>query len=160
MISNPKWLPLKINTDGVWEKVLIKLYKVFNNDFKKNKCHFDIWEITFDNRKIDSSYEEGFWHLISKYDYTINHRVPDFPRAQKLTWCRPVIENHSNKLIKCWEFEEKNKRIRIYIWLEVFNYVVIIEKRKRSAYLVSAFHVSGESSRLRLSRKYLKRIVI
>ena len=35
MISNPKWLPLKINTDGVWETVLIKLYKVFNNDFKK-----------------------------------------------------------------------------------------------------------------------------
>ena len=158
MISNPKWLPPKIDTNGVWEIVLIKLYNVFDNDFIIKKCHFDTYKIIFDDRKIDSPYEEGFWHLISQVNHTTNQREPDFPRAQKLPWCKPVIENHNDDLIKCWDYEEADKRIRTYIWLEDSDYIVIIENKKAIAFLVSAFHVYDEFSRLKLTRKYSKRV--
>lgn len=154
----PPWLPKKINTNGIWERVLSRLYKVFDNDFKTNKCYYDSCKIVFDTRKIDNPYEEGFWHLISKINHDTNQREPDFPRAQKLPWCKPVVENHQDSLIKCWQFEESNYRIRTYIWLVNFDYVVIIEKRKKDAYLVTAFHVSGDSSRKNLNNKYDQRI--
>lgn len=160
MISNPSWLPPQINTNGVWEVILKKLYKVFDNDFKINKCNFDHYEIIFDNRKIESPYEEGFWHVITKTNNETKQREPDFPRAQKLPWCNPAIENHSEGLVKCWDHKEANKRIRTYIWLESFDYVVIIEKRTSKAFLTTAMHVSGQASRDKLMNKYKKRIDI
>lgn len=160
MLSNPKWLPSRINTNGVWEKILNNLYKVFDNDFIIKKCFFDTYKIIFDNRRIDSPYEEGFWHLISKFNYASNQREPDFPRAQKLPWCKPTIENHSESIVKCWDYEEENKRIKTYIWLENYDYIVIIEKRATNAFLATAMHVSGQASKRQFMIKYLKRIGI
>jgi hypothetical protein len=37
----------------------------------------------------------------------------------------------------------KNKGIRRYIWLERFNYVLILQKRKIAFYLIAAFYVEG-----------------
>jgi hypothetical protein len=160
MISSPNWLPPGINTNGIWEIILKKLYKVFDNDFIINKCHFDCYEIIFNDRKIDSPYEEGFWHLITKINYDTNQREPDFPRAQKLPWCKPTIENHSDSIVKYWDYKEEDKRIKTYIWLENYDYIVIIEKRTTNAFLTTAMHVSGQASRHRLINKYLKRIGI
>lgn len=159
MHPSPAWLPRKYNTNGVWEEILEGLYHIFHNDFIKEKCYFDRHEINFDKRKIDSPYEEGFWHVISKTNKSTGMREPDFPRAQKLPWCKPCIENHKDQNIKCWDYEEGNGRFRTYIWLENFDYVVIIEKKRRVAFLVTAFHVSGSSMRRNLDEKYKNRVI-
>lgn len=139
MLPSPDWLPCKHNTNGVWEEILIGLYQIFYSDFIGEKCYFDLYAIIFDTRKIDSPYEEGFWHVISKINNSSGVREPDFPRAQKLPWCKPSIENHNDSLVKCWDYKEDNNRFRTYIWLENFDYVVVIEKRKSAAFLVTHF---------------------
>ena len=51
--------------------------------------------------------------------------------------------------------------MRTYVWLEDWDYVVILEKRKhrigKIAFLITAFHVEGKSRRINLERKYLKK---
>lgn len=157
MLSTPYWLPPRCNTNGLWDDIVKRLYEIFQNDFVIHSCYYDFYKIIYDTRKIDSIYEEGFWHLISKEDYLLRKRIPDFPRAQKLPWCKPCIENINDQLIQKWDYSEANGRIRTYIWLKNFDYVVIIEKRRNAAFLVTAFHVSGESTRKRLNEKYIDR---
>jgi len=153
----PDWLPPTINTNGDWNKVLVNLYAIFTKDFIDHDCYFDSYKIMMDRRKTDSLYEEGFWHLITRNNEKTGERVPDFPRAQRLPWCKPTIENHCDPLIRCWNFLEANGRINTYIWLEECDYMVIIQKRRNSAFLVSAFHIDGAKQRRYYQAKYEKR---
>jgi len=64
--------------------------------------------------------------------------------------------------VKVWDYREAKGRIRTYLWLESFDYVVILEKRKQRigmvAFLITAFYVEGESRKRSLTSKYSKRI--
>lgn len=153
----PSWLPAMIETDGDWEKVLVRLYHLFEKDFHRDGCSFNEFPIIWDKRKIDSPYEEGFWHLISKVDNASGDRLIDFPRAKKLSWCKPCITNHQDTTIKVWDIREKG-RIKVYIWLEKWDYVVILQKRRKVAFLVTAFHIFGDSTRKKLRKKFRQRI--
>lgn len=158
-MDTPDWLPLTINTDGDWDKVLVTLYSVFKRDFIKRNCYFDQYKIAFDARKNDSPYEEGFWHLITRKNEKTGDRIPDFPRAKRLPWCKPTIENHRDPLIRCWNYLEANGRINTYIWLVEFDYLVIIQKRRDSAFLVSAFHIDGAKQKRYYQARYEKECI-
>ena len=88
-------------------------------------------------------------------------RIPDYERAKRLPWTKPTIENHSNPVIKSWDYGEGNGRIRIYLWLENYDYVVILERnrgrRKHLLILITAFYVE-EYKKKDLQRRYEKRI--
>jgi hypothetical protein len=157
MIMTPSWLPGLINTDGIWDVVLLRLYSIFQKDFISDGCAYDGLPITWDHRKVDSPYEEGFWHLISKDDPMTYERLFDPRRAQKISWCKPCIVNWADVNIKIWNIEEKG-RIQVYIWLEHFDYLVILQKRKHSFFLVTAYHVGGDRTKIRLRTKYNNRI--
>ncbi len=158
----PIWLPSVLSMDGPWEKTLEKLYAIFTNDFINGEPKFGLIPVWWDNRKPDGKYDEGFWHIITKTDYTIMDRVPDYERAKRLPWCAPTIINYREPTIKCWDFLEASRRIRTYIWLEDWEYVVILEKRQLDneeiAILITAFVVYGSSTRKNLLAKYEKRI--
>ena len=51
--------------------------------------------------------------------------------------------------------------MRIYLWLEQYEYVIILERKAKRlgmvAFLVTAFHVDGPQRREGLERKYRKR---
>lgn len=158
----PAWLPSTISLDGRWEETLTRLYRIFEQDFILTKCFFEHREIWWNNVKLDGKYDEGFWHIISIKDQATLERIPDFERAKRLPWCAPLISNSHDPATKCWDYEEADGKVRTYIWLEQWDYLVILEKRTKRigeiAFLITAYFVSGSASRKKLLKKYDERI--
>lgn len=147
--------------DGNWELTLQKLYKLFEQDFIVKERWYKGYQVTWDTRKVDGIYDEGFWHLISKMDKFTGERIPDFRRAERLPWCGPTIDNESDVEVKVWDYREKNKKIRTYLWLESWDYVIVLEKRRNKSFviLITAYYVEGPSTVRNLNQKYADRIL-
>jgi len=115
----PDWLPEIVSVSGEWKEVLVKLYKIFDLDFRQTGCWFEGCPIWWDQRRLDNSpYEEGFWHLITKFDYSQQERLVDPRRAERLPWCKPTIMNCSAPEVKAWDYKEATHKIRTYLWLK------------------------------------------
>lgn len=166
MSSAPDWLPSMVSVNGTWEEILARLYQVFDKDFRQGRPAFEGRPVWWDRRILPGDiYEEGFWHLITKGDRVRQDRVLDSPRARRIPWCAPTITRPQDNAVKVWDYEKGSGRIRTYVWLEDLDYVVILEKRtKRTrrgpldvAFLVTAFHIDGKSSRQWFKRSYEQR---
>ena len=146
--------------NGEWEEVLRRLYQIFDQDFRKSGCAFEERQVFWDKRVAEGKYEEGFWHLITKTDRQTGERLFEPRRAERLPWCKPTLTNPRDSAVKVWDYREG--KTRTYVWLEHWNYVIILEKRKHRigeiAFLITAFFVDGDSSRRSLRRKYKARL--
>jgi len=165
MECKPDWLPDILCVDGDYSQVLDALYKVFQRDIAAAQLMLDGHAISWDRRRIaNSAYEEGFWHLITCTDKITGDRLHDPRRAERLPWCGPTIRHNADPAVTAWEYEESNGKIRTYLWLKNFNYVLVLEKRLQKkgspeAVLITAFHVGGEGTRKSLQKKYNTRVV-
>jgi len=151
-----------ISTDGEWNDVLKRIYGIFVSDFKKDKPELNGLQIWWDRRILKNDiYEEGFWHLITRIDNKIKDRLFDPERAKRLPWCNPIIVNFQDEMVKFWDYKESDGRLRTYLWLEDFDYAVVLEKRAQRFgnvyFLITAFYVDGSSKRKNLRKKYEKR---
>lgn len=162
MTSAPAWLPDLISVDGDPFQVIQRLYMIFEKDFKINLPLFRSQEVWY-NRKVEAGqiYEEGFWHLITRLDYSTQIRLLDPWRAEKLPWCAPSITHSDDPILIVWDYKEGNKKVRTYLWLKEFDYVIILEKKKMKKFdiffLVTAYHIDGERSKRNLQKKFLNR---
>lgn len=159
----PAWLPNLIPVGGDWNALLGVLYLVFERDIKNGKPRVSGVPVWWDRRLLPGeTYEEGFWHLITKDDRE-HGRIPDFRRAERLAWCGAVIANCGDAAVTSWRYLEGNGRPRRYLWLQDHDYVVVLEERAtaRGAVLVllTSYHIDGPSGRRSLTRKFEKRIV-
>jgi hypothetical protein len=162
MIKKLGWLPEIVSVDGEWNEVLSRLYRIFEQDFKETERTFNRMKVWWDRRVAKGErYEEGFWHLITKDQTKSKDRLFDPRRAERLPWCGPTISHSSDDRAKVWDFKESNGRIRTYIWLGDWDYVVILQKRKHRkgmiAFLITAFYVDGDSTRRNVRLKFEKR---
>ena len=159
MPAKPSWLPDLFPMDGDWEQKLHNLYKIFVRDFVQHQPHLDVIEVWWDQRVLDGKFPEGFWHITTQGNPP--NRLPDFRRSERLPWCAPSINNSTDPIIIKWDYQE-GKKIRTYLWLERFDYVIILEKRHQRmgiiAFLITAFHVDGDRTRQQLKKKYNHRI--
>jgi hypothetical protein len=163
-MTKPDWLPEMVSVNGDWSSVLRRLYAIFTVDFKDKDCLFQGHTVSWERRILsDDKYEEVFWHLITKTDGAKGDRLFDPRRAERLPWCAPTVEHCSDLAIKCWVYRESGNRVNIYAWLEKWDYVVILARRNQGDreryFLVTAYHVDGESTRRNLRHKYLQREV-
>lgn len=169
MNDRPDWLPDTISVDGNYSEVLNRLYNIFHTDFIENKPKLRSMQVWY-NRTIKhgETYEDGFWHLIERDHEKGGIRTFDHRRAERLPWCSPLLNCSSDPSVKYWICREKGKLI-CYVWLEDFDYVVILQKRilkakdslpeRIIAFLKSAYYIDGESKKRALRNKYKKRIV-
>lgn len=165
-MTHPAWLPKIFDVNGDWTAKVNELYAIFRNDFIINRPTFNNLPIKWDDRRLDGdSFEEGFWHLVTRQDHSNGSRLPDFRRAERLPWCMAVLKNHNDAAVTlfCHDHGKKNRHgediIRTYLWLRELYYVVILEERKRQRhfFLHTAFHVDKRWE-YTLKEKFEKRI--
>ncbi|HPO13881.1 MAG TPA: hypothetical protein PLI09_10585 [Candidatus Hydrogenedentes bacterium] len=163
MSNRPLWLPEILSVDGEWEDILPNLYFVFEKDFPRGHPMYDNRPVWW-NRTIrpGEKYEEGFWHLITRSDKQTCSRLLDPRRAERLPWCAPTILHSDATEIQIWDYSESSGRIRTYLWLQDYDYLVVLEKRHQRgraiAFLITAYYVDGERTRENLRRKFQKRL--
>lgn len=173
----PAWLPGIIPFQGDWNFFVRALYKVFSTDFKTGGPRFRYRPLWY-NQRIEADdpfgYEEGFWHLVTRDQWVYNRvtrrnekeRLPEFDRAARLPWAKPITQHESAPELLVWEFEEETQRhgkaVRIYLWLKDLEYVVILErqsKRMGEVYmLITSFLVDCDAKRKDLESRYARRL--
>ncbi len=167
MCKQLEWLPRKLdyNNDfgGNWDEFISHIYNLFCKDFlKKPYPRFDNRKVECDRRISDGTKkEDGFWHLVDCDEE--EDRLPDLRRAEKLPWARGIIDYADSppSELKVWGNREKHKGkkvIIVYMWLEAFDYVVILKKLPYTYMLVSGYHIKYGHKRRELRKKYKKRI--
>jgi len=160
-MTRPEWLPDIVSVSGAWNETLANLYSIFVRDFQMTQPLFDELQVWHDRRRPDGVYEEGFWHLITARDNYTGDRLLDPRRAERLPWCAAIIRNSHDDAVKVWDFRERNGVLRTYLWLEDWDYAVVLEKRPHRigeiAFLITAFYLSFPRSRRNLARKYEER---
>lgn len=161
MNGQPDFLPPMINLDGSYEEIIERLYQVFRKDFIESRTQHLGRNVTF-NGVIDEFSQgkvEGFWHVITRDDATKTNRLIDYRRAKRLPWAKPLMENPYHEEIKFFFYQEGDPRkgIRHYIWLEDYNYVVILQRKKSYYVWVTAFYVDDWKQR-QLQRKLGNRV--
>jgi len=164
MIEKPAWLPDIVPVNGEWPLVLARLYAIFDGDFTQVQRLFEGRTIWWDRKVMSGErYEEGFWHLITRTDQKSGDRLLDPRRAERLPWCGPTISHSDDDPVKVWDYREGSGRLRTYLWLEAWDYVVVLEKRVQHkgeiAFLVTAYHVDGDYGRRSLQTKYARRVL-
>ena len=161
MCDKAVWLPDIVSVDGEPFQIFQMLYRIFCRDFKDSQCIFRTYPVWYDRRILDDKYEEGFWHLIAREDRITGERLFDPRRAERLPWCAPSIKNSYDPIIKVWNYLEAKEKVHTYIWLENFDYVIILRRREQRGgliyFLVTAFHVDGTRKRNQLKKKFEKR---
>ncbi len=163
MMGKPDWLPDMVPVSGEWDKILARLYAIFDVDFKKCRPFLHKMPVWWDQRiEKGDKYEEGFWHLISRDDWQTKERLFDPRRAERMPWCCPILLHAGDAAVKLWDYQE-GKRVRTYVWLEDHDYVIVLEKRRQNrgevAFLITAYYVDGPSTKRSFERKYAQRKV-
>ncbi|MGD9577673.1 MAG: hypothetical protein AB7Y74_05435 [Syntrophorhabdus sp.] len=128
----------------VFERVVADLYSIFERDIKWGDLEYKNLRVFFDNRSIDSPYEEGFWHVIERGK---GERVLDLKRAKRLPWIKPLIEHSDDPRLLKWVENATDKRGNLqevtYIYYQEEQYLVILKDRRRGFFLATAFYVTG-----------------
>lgn len=127
-----EWLPPELDLNGITAtQIFAKLYSVFQMDIKCGNLFFSGTKVGYRPgiEPDGMGYESVFWHLIQKKEVS-GERVPDYPRAKKLPWFKPTIENYQDHRVRAWDYQEaqKKKGVRTYIWLEPLDYLIILKR--------------------------------
>lgn len=157
----PGFLRQPLNLDGDWEEKVEMLYhKIFLLDFDEVGCFLEGKQIFYHRAKQSDGKADLFWHLITRTNNGASgERIPDFARAKRLHWIRPIIENSLHPEVLMWDYLEANGRVHRYLWLHRYDYVVILGygRNKDCFFLVTAFYVEKYKKR-DLEKRFKKRI--
>ena len=155
MSETPDWLPPLIlfsDHGGDWHCYLDALYAWFKQDFIDSKPAFRGKRLGLKRHPMTHGKEATFWHIISEGQDEEN-RIPDLRRCERIRWPKPVIENSEDSQIKWWIAAKRNES-RIHIWLENEDYIVVLADRKGFLLPWTAFLVTREHTRRKLTKEY------
>jgi hypothetical protein len=135
-----------------WPKYLESLYDCFKKDFIDEKPVFCAQKkkVIPANFQKDQGKELTFWHLITEGRVELE-RTPYFQKCKRIKWPRVMIDNYKDESIRMWWNERKNKK-RVCLCYGDWEYIVVLEDRKRYFVLITAYPIEFESEK----RKYIK----
>ena len=157
MSDMPDWLPEPLKL-GAWStQTYDHLYEWFQNEILSAPLEYDSQEVWYFREKEDG-YEKLFWHLTSREDTATKERFPDLPRCTRLPWLRPVLRNASKPEVLHWDHVEGDGTTKTYVWLEAYDYVVILKKFDNgSRRLITAYWIEYANEKNKLLKKYERR---
>lgn len=162
-----KWLPKIVAIDefgGNWELYNQELYKIFLNDFINNKLYFNNKIVKVRVNPKQNNYEHAFIHLtcVAMQDAkTINDRIPDFRRCERIAWNRKIIENYQcngsckecRKILYYEEYYKNN--VRIHLLFADVDFKVILEKREKYYLLITGYYIQYKHVLQKEIKKFL-----
>ena len=157
-MTYPAWLPDLFPVDPWQHDTYEGLYHLFEQDFKVSQATYagqDVWFFP----DIEDGKEKIFWHLTSRKIDNADDRMPDLRRCERLPWVRPIIDQPGQPEVLAWDHEEGDGSIRTYVWLEDFDFVVIMKKYPNGGRrLITSFWVEYENTKRKFKIKYDRRI--
>lgn len=157
-MNYPNWLPLLFLVDPWTSDTYEKLYCLFYRDFIESPPDYrgrDVW--VFPEKEGEK--EKVFWHLTTREDKKTEERLPDFRRCERLPWAKPILEHAGCPEIMDWDYEEGDGTIKTYVWLEQYDFVVILKKYPDGGRrLITSFWIEYEHTRRKLKEKYKRRL--
>jgi len=142
----PEWLPDElVFSGGQVEDDYAHLFAIFERDFVSGEAVRIEQEEVIVNMTSDpitnGKYPFGFTHLVTKGKDT---RAIDYDRATRLPWIKAILQNYDTPEVKAfWVDQEKGETL--YLWLEDFDFVVILRRLKSKKYhkkiIVTAYFI-------------------
>jgi len=158
-VTQPSWLPDALrysDFDGDWARFLAAVYQVFERDFKQSRPSYE-GRIVVHDARVEDGKEAGFWHMTCRYEARTHAREVDLRRCERIPWPRPMIEHSTDRSLSVWKTERKKsgspRQIRVLIWLESLDYVVVLAERPRAMILVTAYCTDIESHKDKLRKE-------
>lgn len=172
----PEWLPEILDVDPWKAETYEYLYSIFCANIRDyNLLYYgnSVW--TFN--ELEDGKETIFWHLTTRkekakpiprhkrrfYPADQTHdptgeRLPDHRRCERLNWVRPLIENADDQEVLTWDYEEGDGKIKTYVWLKDYDFVVIMKKYSNNTRrIITSFYIDKPWLRKDLEKRYDKR---
>ena len=155
----PDWLspPLEISGANI-EETYQKLYEVYLKIVSElDTIVVDGKHVVFDRNPdaVMPQFEGAFMHFVTRGAGSV--RVYDEARASKIHWIVPLLKHYEDEDVKSF-WCQGPKVNTLYIWLEEYNYVLILKDMKSAKFsetrmVVTAFSVDSDY-RKSLRKKY------
>lgn len=153
---------IKYNSEIEWEDYYNSLYEIFKRDFldKNRKLTFNDKDVYIKKYPLEGNKEQAFFHITNKEEDSVDDRVPDFRRCERIEWVRLFIENYfCSKKCNCsgvhnWIEPFKENKMRTYIWCESKRFLVVLEDRNNYYLLITAFYVNENNHKKIEKLKY------
>lgn len=150
-------------SSGDWDSYYDDVYTIFYNDFVISSPIFNNKSVYIKKKPMVGNKEQCFFHITNYEDYTINDRVPDFRRCERIKWVKKFIINYfCDQHYDCsgihnWVQPFMNKN-RIYIFSETNRFLVVLEERDKYYLLITAFYISQKNEKkiVELNNNYNK----
>lgn len=153
--GRPSWLPELLTLGsfgGDWERYFAALYASFQQDFVHGRPLYKGTRLALKRHPVIQEKEATFWHLISEGSVE-EERTPDLRRCERICWARPVIEHCDDEAVKTWENTRGSDK-RILLWLNEYEYLVILSERNGYTLLWTAYTVTRRHQIDKLRREY------
>lgn len=154
MATDPAWPPDLVPlaaTGGDWAHYCDRLYGEFHRDFVASRPEFMGKRVGVSRNRIIENKEAAFWHCISSGDIE-DERLPDLRRCECIRWPRRLIEAVGTDRVRWWREKQGRKR-RVYVALEDFSYLVVLEEMSTHCVLVTAYPIEQEHARRKLKNR-------
>jgi len=153
--ASPSWLPALVllqDHNGDWNRYVAALYVYFKQDFMDSAPIFEGKSLALKRYPLNQGKEATFWHIISA-GKAEQDRLPDLRRCERIRWPCPIIEHSPEPVIKIWENQRKGE-MRVCLWLERQEYLVILARRKTYTLFWTAYPVTQPHAKRKLQKEY------
>ncbi|QBQ56246.1 hypothetical protein [Nitrosococcus wardiae] len=157
MIDPPALLPFQ----GDWAAYEDAVYEAFLASFVRAEVRFREVRVKAQYRPETRGKGYSFWHVISEAPHPGNRneedRIPDFNRCARIRWIAWAIEQASNGTEEgfSWWENRRGRETRVVIWAELWDFAVILSKR-RDYYLLKTAYCDLKPHRRRSFEKERK----
>lgn len=137
---------------GDWESYEDEIYGIFVDYLVNGELQFRGQPVACPYHPASKGKHFSFWHLISEGKEE-DERTPDIRRCERIYWVPWMIENaEEDEGIKWWE-NRRGGDIHIVMWLERYNFVVVLGKRKKGYCVLKTCYIADSSRRRQLRRE-------
>jgi len=136
--------PALLRFDGDWPSYEDAVYEAFLESFVRPSIEFQGCPVSAPYRPESRGKHFSFWHVISEAPHPSNRneddRIPNIKRCERIRWIAWAIEqaNTGQNNVSWWE-NQRGRDTHIVIWVERWDFAVILGKRQNYYVLKTAY---------------------